>query len=64
MIFLSLLFFSIFQIFLNFNLGFIPNPIIEFELNPLSYFLFYFHLYFEVPSLNYDSLLKYFTTYS
>jgi hypothetical protein len=61
MIFLSLLFFSIFQIFLNFNLCFIPNPIIEFELNPLSYFLFYFHLYFEVPSLNYDSLLKCFT---
>jgi hypothetical protein len=34
MIFLSFLFFSTFQIFLNFNLGFIPNPIIEFELNP------------------------------
>jgi hypothetical protein len=31
--------------------------------NSLPYFLFDFHLYFEVPSLTYDSLLKCFTTF-
>jgi hypothetical protein len=36
----------------------------SFIKSPLSCFLFYFHLYFEVPSLNYDSLLKCIPTYS
>jgi hypothetical protein len=34
------------------------------SIKSLSYFLFYSHLYFEVPSLNYDSLLTCFTIYN